>query len=595
MTRKKVTALILARMTSSRLPGKGLMDLAGHPLLWHIVQRLGRVPSLTEMALATTAQPEDQPLADFARMVNIEAFTYAGEVDDVIGRIVAAADFFASDVVVTISGDCPLVDPAFIELVIRTLIASRKETVVVDQRKVKCMHEGISVMTRTAWHKLEAVSNEPYQREHAGIYLKEHPEFLQCAEVVPEKLFQRNTPRISVDNLADLRFMRTIYERLYRPGEIVDLKEVVQLLDQEPEIRKINAHVAQKHILQRSRRVAFLCEAGAAIGMGHLRRCLALATELHERHHCGVLLVTNHHQKTIRWLTSRGFNCQTIKGNLFEKINRNKLVSILTTFKAEALVIDLKREIPDQVIQSLQENGIATVVLDNLSAGSKFADLVVLPVAHVTNEAPLVACRGKVLHGAPYVLLNHEFLNVPAARAEPDSRLPQVLVSMGGSDPNKLTERVVEALAGLEFELAATVVLGPYYDEGRPFDHYQNLRVLKDVANMAELLSNANLAILAFGVTLYEAVYLGIPSLVIAHSQHDAECTASLATMGLCASLGFWREVTVQRIQNEVSALLNKAELRTTMSRTARTSIDGHGVSRVAKEVMLTLAGPGRG
>ncbi len=590
MNESRITALILARMTSSRLPGKGLMDLAGKPLLWHIVERLRRVHSLTEIALATTSQEADRPLLDFADMVNITSFAYDGEVDDVVGRIVSAADFFDSDVVVTISGDCPLIDPDFIELMVRSLLASGKEAVGIDKNKHLCLHEGIGVMTRSAWQKLDRASTEPYQREHAGIYAKEHPGFLSTTFVVPEHIFQRNGYRLSVDNLADLKFMREVYRRLYRPGGIIDLREVIHLLDDEPHIYHINSHVMQKGILQTSKRVVFVLDAGKTIGMGHLRRCLALAKELHEAHHCGIRFIANDDHTTAALLDRHGFACRTVDGSVLAQQNRQTLLTEAQSFKADAVVIDCKPDIPAELIQDLEANSMKTVVLDNLSSGSSFADLIVLPVAHSIDKNSMPTGRADVIQGAPYVLMHHEFTAITPRTSGQIKPVPDIVVSIGGSDPNQVTARVLDALQGMAPRVKLTAVLGPYNGNAHTLPKLPALQILHNVTNMADVLAGADLAILGYGITVYEAAFLGIPSLVITHTRQDAVGAERLCEQGICRSLGYWQDVTPEAIVLEVQRLLVDQDLRTRMVESARSLLDGRGVERVAKKVMTILA-----
>jgi spore coat polysaccharide biosynthesis protein SpsF len=101
-------ATIEARMTSSRLPGKVLLEANGKPLLGHLVQRLKAVPSIDKICLATTTNSTDDVLVDFAYKENISV--YRGSESDVLSRVVGAAESVGATIIVEITGDCPIID-----------------------------------------------------------------------------------------------------------------------------------------------------------------------------------------------------------------------------------------------------------------------------------------------------------------------------------------------------------------------------------------------------------------------------------------------------------------------------------------------------
>lgn len=119
----KKVATIEARMTSSRLPGKGLLPAAGKPMLGHLVDRLRKVPSLGDIVLATTVNDADLPLVEFARKWGIKV--YRGSEDDVLDRVIGAAESAKAELVVEITGDCPLLDPEIVEQTIRIFLNNR--------------------------------------------------------------------------------------------------------------------------------------------------------------------------------------------------------------------------------------------------------------------------------------------------------------------------------------------------------------------------------------------------------------------------------------------------------------------------------------
>ncbi|HMF14076.1 MAG TPA: NTP transferase domain-containing protein, partial [Gemmataceae bacterium] len=112
----RTVAVVQARMGSSRLPGKALADLAGRPVLWHVVQRVQRARRADEVVVATSTSPADDPIDYFCTRAGIPVFR--GSEIDVLDRVYQAARERPADAVVRITGDCPLIDPAVIDRVL---------------------------------------------------------------------------------------------------------------------------------------------------------------------------------------------------------------------------------------------------------------------------------------------------------------------------------------------------------------------------------------------------------------------------------------------------------------------------------------------
>ena len=111
----KIVASIEARMTSSRLPGKVLMLADGKPLLQHMIERIQKSKLVDEIVVATTVNASDMPIVHLCEQLGIKAFR--GSEDDVLQRVLDAQASVNSDVIVELTGDCPLIDPEVIDLV----------------------------------------------------------------------------------------------------------------------------------------------------------------------------------------------------------------------------------------------------------------------------------------------------------------------------------------------------------------------------------------------------------------------------------------------------------------------------------------------
>ena len=123
MGKPRVAAIIQARMGSSRLPGKVLMPLVGKPVLWHIIHRLRKSRTVDVIAIATSDRPDDDALVEFANREDIPLIR--GPVDNVLLRYAKAAEELDPDVIVRVTGDAPLIDPATVDKLVEKLIRGK--------------------------------------------------------------------------------------------------------------------------------------------------------------------------------------------------------------------------------------------------------------------------------------------------------------------------------------------------------------------------------------------------------------------------------------------------------------------------------------
>ena len=109
----RIVAIVEARMSSSRLPGKHLLNANGKPMIQHLIERLKTISLIDEIVVATTTKATDDKLVDFVSTIGAKVFR--GSENDVMGRVVEAGRTFDAEVVCEVTGDCPIIDPELIE------------------------------------------------------------------------------------------------------------------------------------------------------------------------------------------------------------------------------------------------------------------------------------------------------------------------------------------------------------------------------------------------------------------------------------------------------------------------------------------------
>lgn len=243
--RMKVVASIEARMGSTRLPGKVLADICGRPALGRLVDRLRECRMIDDIVLATSISPRDHALEDWGRSEGLAV--YRGSEDDVLERVVGAHRFMGSDVVVEVTGDCPLLDPDVIDLGVETFFANDCD--VVTNARVPSFPQGadVQVFGLEALADVEARISDPAVREHVSLYFYETPSDYRTIHLIADRSQHRPELRLQLDYAEDLAFVREVYTHLLPlHGAIFGVREILQLLDREPHLCCINADCMEK-------------------------------------------------------------------------------------------------------------------------------------------------------------------------------------------------------------------------------------------------------------------------------------------------------------------------------------------------------------
>lgn len=243
---KKVACIIQARMGSSRLPGKIIKDLVGRPMLLHLVERVRQARRLDEVIVATSDGMSDDPVEKLLGENGIPCFR--GDEDDVLSRYVGAARLADADVVVRITGDCPLIDPVTVDRVLEAHFNNSADYTSNTIERTYPRGLDAEAFSMDALLKADSLAAPGPYREHVTLYMYRHPEEFSLSNVAAEPPLDRPDLRLCVDTEEDFRLIKEIYEGLYQPGRIIDILDVISLFEQRPELARINAHIEQKKV-----------------------------------------------------------------------------------------------------------------------------------------------------------------------------------------------------------------------------------------------------------------------------------------------------------------------------------------------------------
>jgi spore coat polysaccharide biosynthesis protein SpsF len=240
----RIVATIEARMTSSRLPGKVLLPAAGRPMLQHLIDRLRAVPSLNDIVLATTTNTTDQPLVDFAGRVGIKV--YRGSEQDVMARVIGAAQLGHADVVVEITADCPIIDPEIVEQTVRTY--AHNDADYVANSLVRSFPDGMDtqVFSLATLQRSAAMTDHPLDREHVTRHICHHPQHFRHLNLVAPPSLHWPELGLTLDERADYELLCRIIETLGARNPLFGCQTVIEWLRANPDWVEINRAVVRK-------------------------------------------------------------------------------------------------------------------------------------------------------------------------------------------------------------------------------------------------------------------------------------------------------------------------------------------------------------
>lgn len=248
MDRKKarIVATIEARMSSSRLPGKVLLPLAGKPSLERLVERARRSRYVDEVVVATTVSDKDQAVVDWANKAGVAVFR--GSEEDVLLRVLEAARAHKGEIIVELTGDCPLIDPGMIDELIE--LYRNTDCDYVSNILLRTFPRGwdTQVFSTELLAEVDRRTQDPADRENVSLYIYEKlGRFKLGCITAPPELYGPDI-RICTDLKEDYDVIAAIYEGLYPKNPAFTARDIMKFLKDRPELALKNAHIQQKKV-----------------------------------------------------------------------------------------------------------------------------------------------------------------------------------------------------------------------------------------------------------------------------------------------------------------------------------------------------------
>lgn len=354
--------------------------------------------------------------------------------------------------------------------------------------------------------------------------------------------------------------------------------------------------------LVRLPRILFRVDGGSGVGMGHVFRSLAIAEEIRSISPAADIqfVMRADYAEGVQRVLGAGYPVRVLSDDRTESVLQE-----IQEYSPNIIVNDFPAPLKKDYLEALARLGASTVnLVDTLEDIERPAELASVIIA--TMRADQVEL--KEFYGGPeFAILRESFANRPK-EIRADGR--RVVLSFGGSDPQRLTLKVLRALSDLGpkvlplldklSDLEVKVVLGPAFSYKKELEDLlpglgYRPEILENVEHMAEVLADADLVFCSGGMTVFEIAALGTPGVVLCQNTREQRRMETFSREGTIRHLGLGTEVAETVIVETARELLADVKERRAMSEAGRRLVDAQGTQRAAKVVMSTPRGPAMG
>ncbi len=328
-------------------------------------------------------------------------------------------------------------------------------------------------------------------------------------------------------------------------------------------------------------RVAFRFRVSSQDGYGHAMRSVALAEELSRQVGARVKFFASGDEPARKWLAGLGWQLE-----LHEQDGRAGLEQVLD-FSPDVLVWDQPGNVPATELARTRDSGVVSVLIDNLGSARLQADLCFVPTEGSDAAELWASARGGHFCGPHYALVRR---SISLVKPPMPTNAYRVMMTTGGSDPDGVALKLIDALEQVRQPLLVDLVVGFGFQrfaalaarlatvEGMYFCHF-------GVRDMAALMRRAHLAVAAYGSVVYELAAAGLPTVLVARNRKHAREAADFCKLGSAVSLGQIDGMKPESLASVVEELCGNRQARVRMCEAGKVAVDGKGVRRVAKEI----------
>lgn len=239
MNKVKNQVIIQARMGSTRLPGKVLLDLGGRPVIEHVVRRCQSTMLVDRVVVATTDLPEDDRIIEWCRANSVDSVR--GSSEDVLQRYIVAANAFACDNIVRVTADCPLVDPGILDAMLCLHASARSDYTSNVIPPTFPVGFDAEVVRSEVLNKVDGIAALKSHREHVTMYIRENLDQFVTANL--SFGMDHDKVRLTLDRPEDYEVLKRVFANFAGSDGFFSIYQVLNFLAQNPELVAINSSI----------------------------------------------------------------------------------------------------------------------------------------------------------------------------------------------------------------------------------------------------------------------------------------------------------------------------------------------------------------
>jgi UDP-2,4-diacetamido-2,4,6-trideoxy-beta-L-altropyranose hydrolase len=342
--------------------------------------------------------------------------------------------------------------------------------------------------------------------------------------------------------------------------------------------------------VQTTMKVIFRADGGKEIGMGHIMRSLLLADNLRDKCNAKVTFITKSFPESLKKISDNGHGVKELPVDIASGEEISFIVDLIKKESFDVVVTD-SYNIDKPYLESLKSTGVFLITIDDLASLSEYpSDIIINGNIYASDLTYNCMGNTKLLLGTDYTLLRAEFREKHKKRKVIKDIAKSILITLGGSDPENQTVRVINAINQLNLTFDITVVVGvayPYQEELRQAvsKSKNNITVFSDVSNISDLMFSTDIAISGGGITCYELACVGVPSIILTLAENQRLSASHFHQKGIGISPGRFDRISDSVITGTLQKLASDCPKRALMSLNGKKFVDGKGVNRIAAAI----------
>ncbi len=331
-------------------------------------------------------------------------------------------------------------------------------------------------------------------------------------------------------------------------------------------------------------KIVFRCDASPDIGLGHLIRCLAVAKELKKQNQ---IIFATTKDDTNSYIKEAGFEIFYKEKNVTEEKYLKQLNYIM---HPDIVLIDKKYPYKIEILNDFKQNKIKVIMIDNVCKGLSKCDEIIFPNAHLDKSVLKKYLSEKQINqvktGPEYVILRDDILALKDKVNHNLHNPPNIVVTTGGTDPEGVLLKLIPWLKEMKLKANILILIGQAFKYKNELEKIiinlpDNFKVLPYSLNK---LKKADIVICTFGVSIYEMIYLQIPTICISHSRENAQSAKILKERyGVIEDLGFVENLNPIDLHLVIKKLLENKTYYQNIVQKCNNLIDGKGAKRIGE------------